>query len=127
MRSWSDYNQSSDLYLEPFEHIFQGRTVSFNQHHEKQTVSTSASGLPHTVLNKGRCKSKYQPYNGFRCGKCGKVYRWKESLHNHEKLECGKEPQFQCLYCPHRSKLNWNLQKHIKRKHPQDNFQICQL
>jgi uncharacterized C2H2 Zn-finger protein len=59
------------------------------------------------------------PKEGFPCPSCGKIYRWKKSLYNHVKLECGKEPQLQCPHCPHRAKLNWNLQKHIKLKHPQ--------
>jgi len=40
----------------------------------------------------------------FRCCNCGKVYRWKNTLYRHLRLECGKEPQFHCPYCPYRSK-----------------------
>lgn len=127
MRSWTDYKPSEDGYLESFEQAFQGRTASFNSHHEQQQAVTLVPSFLHQLVNKGDYKSNYQPGKRFRCEKCGNTYRWKESLRNHEKLECGKEPQFQCLYCPYRSKLNWNLQKHISRKHPQENLQICQL
>ena len=53
----------------------------------------------------------------YQCLQCGKKYHYKTSLSRHMRLECGKVPQFQCPFCPHRAKLNWNLQKHIKIKH----------
>ncbi|CAB0016851.1 unnamed protein product, partial [Nesidiocoris tenuis] len=49
--------------------------------------------------------------------KCGKSYKAKGSLARHRKYECGKEPQFQCPYCPHRSKLKEHLKTHIVAKH----------
>lgn len=127
MRSWTDYNASEDVYLESFEQAFQGRTASFNSHREQQPAFTLVPGLLHQLVNQEDCKLNYHQDRRFRCEKCGNTYRWKESLRNHEKLECGKEPQFQCHYCPYRSKLNWNLQKHVSRKHPPENFQICQF
>jgi hypothetical protein len=33
------------------------------------------------------------------------------------RMECGKEPQFQCPYCPQKSKLKGNLKQHIMCKH----------
>nr|CAD7463092.1 unnamed protein product [Timema tahoe] len=53
----------------------------------------------------------------FPCTSCGKNYRWKRSLVTHMKLECGKEPSFQCFYCPFKSKLKGNLNKHMRVKH----------
>jgi len=53
----------------------------------------------------------------FPCFKCGRVFRWKHSLTQHIKFECGKEPQFQCPHCPHKTKLKNNLRKHIWRRH----------
>ncbi|XP_049861466.1 uncharacterized protein LOC126355231 [Schistocerca gregaria] len=35
----------------------------------------------------------------YPCRGCGKVYRWYQNLSVHQKLECGKEPQFHCPYC----------------------------
>jgi hypothetical protein len=54
----------------------------------------------------------------FACTVCGKVYRWYRNLQSHIRQECGKEPQFLCPYCPHRTKIKSNLKKHIKIKHP---------
>ncbi|GFG30671.1 hypothetical protein Cfor_01439 [Coptotermes formosanus] len=54
----------------------------------------------------------------FRCLTCGKQYHWKQSLQLHLRHECGKEPQFQCPYCPQRTTRNGSLKRHIQNKHP---------
>ena len=61
--------------------------------------------------------NKWVSDDGFGCSACGKLYRWKNNLYRHLKLECGKEPQFHCPYCPHRAKRKGNLEKHIELKH----------
>ncbi|KAJ4427488.1 hypothetical protein ANN_25136 [Periplaneta americana] len=48
--------------------------------------------------------SNPQAESTFECGRCGKNYRYKKSMLRHLRLECGKEPQFYCPYCPHRTK-----------------------
>ncbi|KAK3915461.1 Longitudinals lacking protein, isoform G [Frankliniella fusca] len=57
-----------------------------------------------------------------KCGQyfchCGKAYRYLDSLYKHQKWECGKDPQFQCPHCPHRSKRRSNLGIHMRRRHP---------
>ena len=53
----------------------------------------------------------------FPCASCGKVYRWKRTLRNHLRSECGKEPQFQCPYCHLRSKRKSNIYAHIRVVH----------
>lgn len=55
----------------------------------------------------------------YACPDCGKVYRWKKNMMSHRRFECGKEPQFQCPYCPHRSTQKSNLNTHIKKLHQQ--------
>jgi len=52
------------------------------------------------------------------CNACGKTYRWTKSLRVHQRYECGKEPQFCCPYCPHRTKLKGNLKTHVRNVHP---------
>lgn len=49
----------------------------------------------------------------YSCPKCGRDYVHKRSLWQHVKFECGKEPQFQCPYCPKKVKLKGNLKQHI--------------
>lgn len=53
----------------------------------------------------------------FGCLDCGKRYRSKTSLSLHKRLECGKEPAFQCPFCPLKTHQKGNLQVHIKKKH----------
>lgn len=53
----------------------------------------------------------------FPCSKCGKLYKWRTNLLRHKRLECGKEPQFQCPYCPKKSNRNDTLWSHIKIVH----------
>ncbi|KAJ4427486.1 hypothetical protein ANN_25134 [Periplaneta americana] len=36
----------------------------------------------------------------FKCPRCSKTYRHYRTLKRHLKLECGKQPQFQCPFCP---------------------------
>ena len=58
-----------------------------------------------------------QPPACFPCNGCGNTYRHKRSLQKHVKLECGKEPQFHCPYCPMKMKQKGNLLKHIRKRH----------
>lgn len=73
---------------------------------------------------------------GFTCPDCGRVYKLKSSLRNHQKWECGKEPQFQCPYCVYRAKQKMHIARHMERMHrevhmkpdtyiKQDNVDAC--
>ncbi|XP_065349488.1 longitudinals lacking protein, isoforms A/B/D/L-like isoform X1 [Cloeon dipterum] len=53
----------------------------------------------------------------FPCAQCGRTYMRKDSLRRHLMWECGKEPQFQCPYCPQRSKRKAHHDRHIFRLH----------
>jgi hypothetical protein len=53
----------------------------------------------------------------YTCEKCGKKYKWKGSLRNHVRLECGKEPQFHCHMCPHKTYQKGNLIRHLALFH----------
>lgn len=55
----------------------------------------------------------------FGCAFCGKRYVWRCGLLQHQKFECGKEPQFVCNLwgCTFRTHLKGNLKRHIKNKH----------
>jgi len=55
----------------------------------------------------------------FSCENCGKPYVSKRTAWYHRKYECGKEPQFQCPYCHHKSKIKGNMRRHIGIRHPE--------
>ncbi|XP_068618584.1 longitudinals lacking protein, isoforms A/B/D/L-like isoform X4 [Battus philenor] len=72
----------------------------------------------------------------FACPDCGRGYKLKSSLRNHQKWECGKEPQFQCPYCVYRAKQKMHIARHMERMHrelhvkpepyiKQDNVDAC--
>lgn len=48
---------------------------------------------------------------------CGRVYKLKSSLRNHQKWECGKDPQFQCPFCVYRAKQKMHIGRHMERMH----------
>ncbi|KAF6202964.1 hypothetical protein GE061_003372 [Apolygus lucorum] len=51
------------------------------------------------------------------CPSCGREYRYKRNLVYHLKNECGKEPQYKCPHCRHRTKHKGSLKKHIYNIH----------
>lgn len=51
------------------------------------------------------------------CPDCGRAYKLKSSLRNHQKWECGKEPQFKCPYCSYKAKQKMHITRHIERMH----------
>lgn len=61
--------------------------------------------------------SGYYGNDGVECTKCGRHYKLKSSLRNHQKWECGKEPQFKCPYCNYRAKQKMHVARHIERMH----------
>jgi hypothetical protein len=66
------------------------------------------------VLN----QQQLPPQEKFACPLgCGKLYSQNKNLQYHMKYECGKEPRFQCPYCPHRTKRKNNLMLHISSQH----------
>lgn len=67
-------------------------------------------------LGKGIGSGSSNP-EGFNCPACGRVYKLKSSLRNHQKWECGKEPQFQCPHCVYRAKQKMHIARHMERMH----------
>lgn len=52
----------------------------------------------------------------FQCN-CGKWYSNRATLNRHQRYECGKEPMFECPYCPKKCKRKSNLSSHIRIRH----------
>lgn len=53
----------------------------------------------------------------YSCIGCGRLYKLKRNLTQHQRYECGKEPQFACTLCPYRAKQKGNLKSHLLLKH----------
>lgn len=49
--------------------------------------------------------------------RCGRSYSYRSGLLQHRLHECGKEPAFACTICPYKSKLKYNLRRHVLVKH----------
>ncbi|XP_032662675.1 zinc finger protein 37-like [Odontomachus brunneus] len=53
----------------------------------------------------------------YQCNTCGKMYKWRESLSLHKRMECGIEPRFACNVCGRKFKHKHHLMKHYKSIH----------
>ncbi|CAG9864647.1 unnamed protein product [Phyllotreta striolata] len=53
----------------------------------------------------------------FRCPQCDRTYIRKDSLQRHLTYECGKEPMFQCPFCPQKCKRRGHQLRHVRRQH----------
>lgn len=53
----------------------------------------------------------------FTCTTCSRTYIRKDSLQRHILWECGKEPKFQCPFCPQKCKRKSHHIRHIQRQH----------
>lgn len=84
----------------------------------QQSQASQAAGLGGIVGPAvGSSSSTWNSPGAYPCPQCGKVYRWRGNLNLHLRQECGKDPQFQCPICPHRSKQKSNLKTHIINIH----------
>lgn len=71
------------------------------------------------VLRKKRkpTPSSHRIRGNFACVQCGRNYIRKDSLTRHLTYECGKDPQFQCPFCPQKCKRKAHQMRHIRRQH----------
>lgn len=54
---------------------------------------------------------------GLTCHQCGRSYCRPYNLKRHIQYECGKAPQFPCMYCTYRARHKHDLKKHVTFKH----------
>ena len=50
---------------------------------------------------------------------CGRTYKSKGSMVDHQRWECGKDPTFQCPYCDYCAKRKKHLRRHVVCVHKQ--------
>ncbi|XP_050430082.1 longitudinals lacking protein, isoforms A/B/D/L-like isoform X4 [Adelges cooleyi] len=73
-------------------------------------LETSNQDSTSTVNTPMDCKA-------ISCTRCGRHYKLKSSLLNHQRWECGKEPQFKCYMCSYKAKQKAHLLTHMKYRH----------
>jgi DNA-directed RNA polymerase subunit RPC12/RpoP len=115
--SWGNDSTAGDVLMSSPQGAQGFCTVNFDQ--GTQDISY--------ILNLPNNERSWVAGGGYSCFNCGKLYRWKNTLLRHLRLECGKEPQFYCPYCPHRAKRKGNLQKHVVRRHHKIKWNSCSL
>ncbi|GLV34649.1 longitudinals lacking [Carabus blaptoides fortunei] len=69
------------------------------------------------VVKKRISEASGRRHGNFPCHKCTRSYIRKDSLQRHLQWECGKEPQFQCPFCPQKCKRKAHQIRHIQRQH----------
>nr|XP_021189943.1 longitudinals lacking protein, isoforms F/I/K/T isoform X2 [Helicoverpa armigera] len=62
--------------------------------------------------------SPYKTEKKYKCSKCHRCYNARKNLVRHVTLECGRDPQYKCPYCPYSKHRRNELKKHIDKKHP---------
>lgn len=112
-RSWSEFHDLPPPLLAPnMRQVYVQDTQVQLQKHVSSNLKLCKGGLPQL---RGIPPSRMP--GAFKCPGCGKSYWYKKTMLRHLRLECGKEPQFQCPYCPHRAKQKNHLVKHIASRH----------
>ncbi|KAG7205723.1 hypothetical protein KM043_007672 [Ampulex compressa] len=53
---------------------------------------------------------------------CGRPFAWPSSLRLHQKMACGKPPNFYCTVCEYKSNFKGNLKRHLFCKHRIDMY-----
>lgn len=84
-----------------------------------EEASTSIPTAPSAVakLNMMKRRRKRPNTKGFKCDRCGKVYKYLRGMRQHKKLECNVEPQFPCPYCPSQFRYRQNIREHVRNYH----------
>ncbi|XP_025270116.1 longitudinals lacking protein, isoforms A/B/D/L isoform X15 [Camponotus floridanus] len=92
--------------------VFQAAQEAAQQaQRDSQDVNGSFKVFNKSFSNNNRSK--------FRCpnDNCDRVFKWKRNLTRHLRYECGIMPRFKCPYCEYCCKFEYDVKKHIIRRH----------
>ncbi|CAD6201888.1 GSCOCG00002835001-RA-CDS [Cotesia congregata] len=64
--------------------------------------------------------------NKYHCQGCPRIFNSECSVKRHLK-ECGIEPRYQCAYCQYTGKRKFQITRHTKIKHKNQNVEIIDL
>lgn len=134
--SWAQWN--ARLAMPLVTHMQEGaQPILFNSNETSQSP-TNEDKYTDSKVNGLATQSSYP------CPDCGRYYKLKSSLRNHQKWECGKEPQFQvssnfifsfhlfilfnlrfffllsefqCPFCAYKAKQKMHIGRHLERMH----------
>uniref|UniRef100_A0A4Y0BMW6 BTB domain-containing protein n=1 Tax=Anopheles funestus TaxID=62324 RepID=A0A4Y0BMW6_ANOFN len=100
-------------------------TMSNNNNNNDRGGGSGGEGVGNSGSNSMSVSSLHcADLCAFACPDCGRTYKLKSSLRNHQKWECGKEPQFQCPYCIYRAKQKMHIGRHMERMHKERYFKM---
>lgn len=80
---------------------------SYEVNHMNDLSTTSSSSTQGFSFADPLCEERK-----FFCT-CGRTYKSKGSLTDHQRWECGKDPTFQCPYCEYCAKRKKHLRRHV--------------
>lgn len=86
------------------------------------TSNVSNSSQSSKAKNSSKVILPIQDNGGHECPDCGRVYKLKSSLRNHQKWECGKDPQFKCPFCVYKAKQKMHMARHMERMHKEIDY-----
>jgi len=65
-----------------------------------------------------------RPALPFKCEKCERTYKTKDSLYNHKRV-CGLDPSFSCAKCDYRTAHNHHMRRHLTNVHNVERSQLA--
>ncbi|XP_054288103.1 longitudinals lacking protein-like isoform X9 [Macrosteles quadrilineatus] len=86
--------------------VFMAAQEAVNQHRDSQDEDDMQDGF-------GNLWHARQ----YSCEQCGKKYKWKGSLVQHQRHECGKPPKYSCSICGYKTHFNSPLRRHLRTVH----------
>lgn len=90
-------------------------TISDDLHVIQQGIKTE----PDFEQKKRRKKRSFPISQGHKCEYCGRIYKYRKGMLQHQRLECGQEPQFPCPYCPVKFRYRHQIRNHVFSEHNQ--------
>lgn len=95
--------------------------AGYVDHHIGWGMHNGSLDNHHHAMNSHLNHSDSEPEPGrHSCPRCGRTYKWKQTLLRHMKYECGVEPQFVCPVCRapfhHRNVLQRHMNLHSRPK-----------
>lgn len=107
---------STDVKISPLDQFFNFGVAGTWLHGADPHFGTS-SGTRKADLSELFLLTDEKGLTKYGCERCGKLYKWKQGLRNHVRLECGKPPQFHCSICTYKTHRKENLNRHCVLLH----------